>query len=93
VSVDTVVAACEEAKRSKPNERIGPVYVFRILERWATEAAQLRASGARPPTARASPSGRQTQQDKAQALADRLTRKDRNATRSPDIIDINSPPA
>jgi hypothetical protein len=42
------------------------------------------------PQARASP-GRQHPQDKAQALADRITGRDRNATSS--IIDINPPPA
>lgn len=51
VSVETVKAACEDAKRSKPNEPIGPAYVFAILERWAKEAGELKASGAARPAA------------------------------------------
>ena len=49
VSVATMRAACEDAKRAKPNERIAPAYVFAILERWAREAADLNAAGATPP--------------------------------------------
>ncbi|SDC69830.1 Uncharacterized conserved protein YdaU, DUF1376 family [Massilia sp. PDC64] len=49
VSVETMRAACEDAKRSKPNERIAPAYVFAILERWAREASELNANGAAPP--------------------------------------------
>lgn len=48
VSPETMMAACEEAKRARPNERIGPVYVVRIVERWAKEAASISAYGARP---------------------------------------------
>lgn len=56
VTVDTVKAACEQAKRSKPNEPIGPAYVFAILERWAKEAAELKATGAARPAAPGAPS-------------------------------------
>jgi hypothetical protein len=49
VSVETVAAACADAKRSKPDERIAPAYVFAILERWAKEAAGLNARGAAQP--------------------------------------------
>lgn len=49
VTAETVKAACEQAKRSKPNEPIGPAYVFSILERWAKEAADLQARGAAQP--------------------------------------------
>jgi uncharacterized protein YdaU (DUF1376 family) len=51
VSVETIRAACDDAKRSKPNERIAPAYVFAILERWAREAAALNAAGAAQPGA------------------------------------------
>lgn len=49
VAVETITAACEQAKRSKPNEPIGPGYVFAILERWAADASKLRANGATQP--------------------------------------------
>lgn len=49
ISVETMRAACDDARHSKPNERIPPAYVFSILERWAKEAAGLNASGAAPP--------------------------------------------
>lgn len=49
VSVETMRAACEAAKKSKPGESIPPAYVFSILERWAKDAADLQANGAAPP--------------------------------------------
>jgi uncharacterized protein YdaU (DUF1376 family) len=49
VTVETMQAACADAKRSKPEERIAPAYVFAILERWAKEAAGLNARGAAQP--------------------------------------------
>jgi hypothetical protein len=49
VTPETVAAACEEAKRSKPNETIGIGYVAKILERWAKDAADLKARGAAAP--------------------------------------------
>jgi acyl-CoA reductase-like NAD-dependent aldehyde dehydrogenase len=49
VLADTVRAACEQAKRAKPNEAIPPAYVTTIIERWAAEAAALKASGAKAP--------------------------------------------
>jgi hypothetical protein len=49
VSVETMTSACETAKKAKPNESIPPAYVFTILERWAKDAAELRANGATQP--------------------------------------------
>ena len=49
ITVETVKSACEEAKRAKPNESIGPGYVIAILERWAKEAAAIQAQGAQTP--------------------------------------------
>lgn len=87
VAAETVRAACEDAKRSKPNERIPPAYVFSILERWARDATSLRAGGATDP--RASP--RQASNANMQRLNERL-----NGARSHDpdpcIIDINDRP-
>jgi uncharacterized protein YdaU (DUF1376 family) len=49
VLAETVRAACEDAKRSKKGQLIFPAYVFSILERWATEASNLKAAGAKAP--------------------------------------------
>jgi len=46
VSVDTVTAACKDARRSQPTEEIGPSYVISIITRWAREAADLKVAGA-----------------------------------------------
>jgi uncharacterized protein YdaU (DUF1376 family) len=53
VSVETVEAACQEAKQSKPNERISPAYIAAIVQRWSTEAKAIDATGAKPPEQRA----------------------------------------
>lgn len=50
-SIETIDAACAEAKAAKPNERISPLYVLRIAERWTADAAKPRPVS----TARASP--------------------------------------
>lgn len=47
VDVDTVVAACSEARRARPDERIGMAYVVKIVERWARDANSIAARGAR----------------------------------------------
>lgn len=49
VGVETVEAACAEAKRAKPGEQIGLGYVMKILERWAADAAQVKVAGATAP--------------------------------------------
>lgn len=46
VTVQTVAAACADAKAAKPNERIGVAYVLAILNRWSADAAKLQAGGA-----------------------------------------------
>jgi hypothetical protein len=47
---ETVKAACEAAKKSKPNERVAAGYIVSIIERWAAEASNLKASGAKAPS-------------------------------------------
>ena len=88
VTAETITAACEEAKRSQPNDPIGPAYIVKIVERWAREAATLNVTGATQP--RASP--RQAGQANTQRLLDRINGKPKN---EPDdrIIDINDRPA
>lgn len=49
VTVETAVSACEEAKLSKPGEKIGLAYVAKIIERWASAAEKLKAQGAAAP--------------------------------------------
>lgn len=46
---ETVRAACEEAKRSKPNERVAAGYIVSIVERWAQEAKRIDVRGAQGP--------------------------------------------
>lgn len=49
VTPETVAAACQEAKQSKPDERISPAYVAAIVSRWAKEAKAIDAAGAKAP--------------------------------------------
>jgi uncharacterized protein YdaU (DUF1376 family) len=49
VTQETVRAACEQARRSKPNETVAVGYIVSILERWAKEASSLNANGAKAP--------------------------------------------
>lgn len=49
VTVETVRAACQQAKRSKPDEKIAAGYIVSILDRWAKEAKQIDVQGAREP--------------------------------------------
>ena len=47
VSIETVQAACIEAKASKPNEPVGVGYVVAIIQRWAKDASAIKVQGAR----------------------------------------------
>lgn len=49
VTTATVAAACAQARTSKPSGQIALGYVVAILQRWADEAAAMRASGAVDP--------------------------------------------
>jgi len=49
VSIDTIRAACEEAKQSYPDEPVSIGLVLRILQRWARQTAGLQLAGAAPP--------------------------------------------
>jgi hypothetical protein len=51
VTPETVTAACEEAKRTKPDEAFTPDYVVGIVKRWAREAKRLNVAGASKPGA------------------------------------------
>jgi hypothetical protein len=82
----SVTAACEEAKRSKPNESIGVAYVAKIIERWAKEASSLNVAGAAQP--RASPGGYESAKDRARReTIEGLTGRRQHEQRS-EIIDI-----
>jgi uncharacterized protein YdaU (DUF1376 family) len=89
VTPETVAAACLEARQSKPNESIGPGYVFAILERWAKDAASLRAGGATQPRS----TTRQSANDRAIEWAAGLTGRNRNERDdAPEFVDINPAP-
>jgi hypothetical protein len=81
VPPETVRAACEEAKRSKPNERIAAGYILSIIERWAKEASGLRASGAKAP-------GRGAAQKFDPVAFVNRNRVSDNHERTDDIIDV-----
>jgi hypothetical protein len=49
VTVDTVTAACTEARAAKPNESIGLGYVVAILTRWSADASRVQAGRANAP--------------------------------------------
>lgn len=51
LTVETALAACTEAKESKPGEKIGAGYVVAILTRWKREAAAIDVRGVKPPKA------------------------------------------
>lgn len=89
VGIDTVQAACVEAKKSKPNGGISIGYVLGILQRWAGEAQALSVAGALPP-ARAAPGGGAAAKDQArQETLDGLTGSGQRTHERPhDIIDI-----
>lgn len=84
VTPQTMAAACAEAKQAKPGESVGIGYVVAILNRWAADAAKVKAGGANG--ARASP--RQAQQANTQNLLNRINGKP-NHDPDPRIIDIN----
>ncbi len=50
ITVETVLAAGDEARRSKPDERIGIGLVIAILDSWAKKAKAMSVAGARPPS-------------------------------------------
>jgi len=49
VTASTMQAACETARKAKPNDSLSVGYIASILERWAKEAAALHTHGAREP--------------------------------------------
>lgn len=87
VTPETVAAACADALAARPDAGFG--YVLAIIERWSKEAKDIRAHGAAPPAARASP-GYQTPNEKAKAWADKLTGNKHHEQRTPNFIDINT---
>jgi uncharacterized protein YdaU (DUF1376 family) len=46
VSIETALAAVEEAKKSRPDERIALGYIVKILERWSADAKKINVRGA-----------------------------------------------
>lgn len=86
VSVETMAAACVEAKRMGSTHL---KYAVKVIETWAREASALRVVGAAQPQQ----SGRQVANEQAHAWAAKLTGKARNEQHhAPEFIDINAAP-
>ena len=49
LTVQTILAAGEDARKNKPNERIGIGLVVAIITSWATKAKAMNVAGAHPP--------------------------------------------
>ena len=89
VTVETMQAACEEAKRVKRDAPIPPAFVLAILERWAKDAAALRAGGATQPRQ----TTRQSSNDRAIEWAAGLNGRNRHERDDvPEFIDLNPAP-
>lgn len=85
VSIETVEAACGEAKAAKPGQRINAGYVLTIAERWTRDAAAPR------PTA----NGRMPQQrtyhdDRADVIAQLTGRKAAHQPAADGAIDVDA---
>jgi len=87
VTVETIEAACVEAKSAKPNERIPPAYVLSIATRWTADAAK-------PPTAGRAPSRnpRLSAAEQRNAISDANAEAWLNghAASDPTVIDMES---
>lgn len=87
ISVETVEAACGEAKSARQGQRINAGYVLTIAERWTREASQPRPA----PNARASPQRTPSYHDERAATIAALTGANRNHEPSErDVIDVNA---
>lgn len=84
VTVESVEAACAEAKGAKPGERISAGYVIAIAERWTREAATPK------PSARASPQPRSYHDDRADTLAKLTGRKAAHEPAPAEAIDVDA---
>ena len=80
ISVETIEAACAEAKASDPVGRIKPGFVIAIAERWTREAAA--------PRARASPQ-RSYHDERADVIAQLTGRKAAHQPSDAGVIDVN----
>ena len=86
VTVETVGAACDHAKQSKPGERVGIGLVAAIVTRWEKQAAGVNGSAGTAPPARASP--RRSAAVEAGIALSGLSR-----TTQPETIDVVATPA
>lgn len=87
ISVETVEAACAEAKASDPVGRIKAGFVLAIAERWTAEAARPRP----PASARAAPQNRSYHDERADTIAG-LTGRSRSNEPDERTIDVLATP-
>lgn len=81
ISVETIEAACAEAKAADPNGRIKAGFVVAIAQRWTADAAKP------PPASRSRPQFR-SYHDERRDTIEGLTGRNRNHERDERIIDI-----
>jgi hypothetical protein len=89
ITPETVRAACEEAKRSKPGEAVSVGYVIGVLKRWAAESQAIAVSGAVRPPLRASPNAAAVRDASRKAAAASIGLGGNHARDDPTIIDLN----
>jgi uncharacterized protein YdaU (DUF1376 family) len=82
ITVETIEAACAEAKSSDPTGRIKAGFVIAIAQRWTTDAAKPRK------TARASP--QRTYHDERADVIAGLTGRTRNPQSDDGVIDVDA---
>jgi hypothetical protein len=85
VSVQTIEAACAEAKAAKPGQRINAGYVLTIAERWTRDAAAPRAATTSRATA-----PRSFHEERADVIAQLTGRKAAHQTAPDGVIDVDS---
>jgi uncharacterized protein YdaU (DUF1376 family) len=84
ITVETIEAACAEAKSSDPTGRIKPGFVLSIAERWTADAAKPR------PAAKRAAQQRTYHDDRADVIAQLTGRKPAHETANDGAIDVDA---
>lgn len=85
MSVETIEAACVEAKSSNPNGRIKAGFVIAIAQRWSSEAAKPRAASRSLPNAQ-----RSYHDERADVIAQLTGRKTAHQSENDGVIDVDA---